>query len=166
MPDVLIFADTIRSPEMRHEIPAGVADAFFYAERDGRRYAIVHQLDADTVRKVAPDIEIVDPVSLGQDELIASGTPRNELAPEVAVRACRQLGIERAIVPPAFPVEAADYLRRAGLEITPAYQEFVERRLVKTPAQLAGIKRAQRAAEAGMRAAVEMLRAAEASNGT
>ena len=34
--DVLIYADTLRSPELRHEIPAGIGDPFLYAERDGR----------------------------------------------------------------------------------------------------------------------------------
>ena len=38
MPDVLIFADSVVSPEMRHEVPVLVPDPFLYAEKeDGRR---------------------------------------------------------------------------------------------------------------------------------
>ena len=32
--DVLIYPDTTRSPELRHEIPVGIGDAFLYGERD------------------------------------------------------------------------------------------------------------------------------------
>ena len=38
MPDVLIFADTFRSPELRHEVPLGIPDPFLYVERDGVRH--------------------------------------------------------------------------------------------------------------------------------
>ena len=33
MPDVLIYGDTIRSPELRHEVPVPIPDAFLYAEK-------------------------------------------------------------------------------------------------------------------------------------
>ena len=41
MADVLIDANTIRSPELRHEIPAGVIDPFLYGEADGVAFAAV-----------------------------------------------------------------------------------------------------------------------------
>ena len=33
MPDVIIFGDTVRSPELRHEVPITVPDPFVYVER-------------------------------------------------------------------------------------------------------------------------------------
>jgi Xaa-Pro aminopeptidase len=62
-------------------------------------------------------------------------------------------------------VAIADRLRSAGIEIVVNHDLFVERRLVKRPDEVDAIRRAQRAAEAGMAAAVEMLRAAEPSDG-
>ena len=38
MPDVMIFADSVVSPEMRHEVPIVVPDPFLYVEKDGKRY--------------------------------------------------------------------------------------------------------------------------------
>ena len=35
MPNVLIVGDTNRTPELRHEVPLGIPDPFFYAELDG-----------------------------------------------------------------------------------------------------------------------------------
>ena len=37
MPDVIIFGDTVRSPELRHEVPITVPDPFVYLERNGTR---------------------------------------------------------------------------------------------------------------------------------
>ena len=39
MADVLIYADSLRSPEMRHEVPIAIPDPFLYAEAGGKRYA-------------------------------------------------------------------------------------------------------------------------------
>ena len=58
-----------------------------------------------------------------------------------------------------FPLEVADRLRAEGIELEPQHELFDLRRRTKTPAELAGIRRAQAAAEAGMSAAAELLRA-------
>jgi Xaa-Pro aminopeptidase len=82
---------------------------------DGRRAATVSVLDADKV--AALGIDILDPSTLGADELLAKGVSRHELALEIALRACRELGLERAAVPPEFPVAVADHLRGAVLSL-------------------------------------------------
>ena len=99
------------------------------------------------------------------DELLAQGMPRHEVELEVLLRAVRQFGIARAAVPPTFPVQVADHLRANGVEIHVDRELFIERRRAKNAAELAGIRRAQRAAEAGMSVARELLRRAEAQNG-
>ena len=45
VPDVLIYADTVRSPELRHEVPALVPDAFLYVERNGSRHIVVSSME-------------------------------------------------------------------------------------------------------------------------
>jgi Xaa-Pro aminopeptidase len=161
MSSVLIYADTIRSPELRHEVPADIMDPFLYAEVDGRRYAVISQLDADTVGRRAPDVEIIEPDQLGLDELIERHPHREDAFQELMVRACRRMGIDAAVVPSNFPLELADRLRGAGLELTADRDLFESRRRAKSTAELDGIERAQRAAEAAMGAAAELLRAAE-----
>ena len=59
----------------------------------------------------------------------------------------------------------ADLLRAAGVELTPNRDFFDGRRRSKVQAELAGIRRAQRAAEAGMAAARDLLRRAEPNGG-
>ena len=72
-----------------------------------------------------------------------------------------ELAAHAARVPSEFPLELADRLRTDGIALTTDHSLFTARRRVKNPFELAGIRRAQRAAEAGMRAAVELLRTAE-----
>lgn len=161
MASVLIYADSIRSPEMRHEVPAEIMDPFLYAEVDGHRYAVVSQLESQTVNERAPDVEVIGPEQLGWDELVERHPDWEEAEQELVVRACRRMGISEAVAPSTFPLELADRLRAAGVDLTVDRHLFEHRRRAKNAAERAGIERAQRAAEAAMAAAAALLRAAE-----
>jgi Xaa-Pro aminopeptidase len=159
VPDVLIHADTFRSPELRHEIPLGVPDPFLYAEIGGVRHIVVGAMEIPRLAEVGV-YELHPFEEFGSDELIASGRSQREIQREVPVRAVAALGLAAAVVPETFPIWLADRLRAEGIELTVDGAFFDERRRAKTAAELAGIRRAQRAAEAGMDAARELLRRA------
>ena len=163
MPDVLIFADTIRSPELRHEVPVAVPDPFVYAERDGSRHAFVGSMEIPRLRHLER-LECVPLEELGLDELIAQGMGAHELARELVLRACRALGLERAVTPRTFPLEAADYLRANGVDVSAEGDLFDDRRRSKSEQELVGIRRAQRAAEQAMDVIRRRLLAGEVSS--
>ena len=165
MADVLIYADSLRSPEMRHEVPIAIPDPFLYAERNGDRHVVASSFELDRIAEVAPDLKILPLEEFGLDELYAQGLSRDEIELEVVLRAARRFGIEQASVPATFPLELGDHLRANGIQISADREQFVSRRRVKNEAELAGIRRAQRAAEAGMTAARDLLRRAERDNG-
>ena len=81
--------------------------------------------------------------------MLAEGTPRDEAELEVALRAVRRWGIESAVVPGDLPVALADRLRAGGVGVEVDGKAVEARRRAKTPAELEGIRRAQRAAERG-----------------
>ena len=166
MPDVLVFADSIRSPEMRHEVPVPVPDPFVYAEHDGRRYVLVSSFEVPRLEERAPELEILLPESVGIDELLDKGYKWWQLECELTLRACREIGLREAVVPPTFPGLLLDYLRENGVSLTPDDDEFAQRRRVKTAAELEGIRRAQRACERAMDAARDLMRRAERQNGS
>jgi Xaa-Pro aminopeptidase len=153
--NLLIYGAPDSSPDLFHAIPVGIIDPFLYAEAGGRRAATVGVLDADKVGALG--VDVLDPAQLGADELLASGISRHELALEISLRACRELGVERAIVPPDFPLAVADHLRAAGVALDVDPEAFVLRRRSKTDAQLAGIRRAQKAADAAMAVAAGLI---------
>jgi Xaa-Pro aminopeptidase len=97
----------------------------------------------------------------GSDELAARGLSYAEIREQIVVRAVEALGVATAFVPESFPLRIADLLRAAGVELTPNRAFFDGRRRSKVQAELAGIRRAQRAAEAGMGAARDLLRRSE-----
>jgi Xaa-Pro aminopeptidase len=164
--DVLIDADTIRSPELRHEIPAGVVDPFLYGERDGVAFAAVSVLDAPTISAARPDLRQLDMFAdLGLGDMIDGGESREGALLEVRLRACRELGLTRAAVPPSFPLATAEHLRAGGIELYVDHDLFARRRRNKTAAELRGIWRATKAAEAGLKAAAQALREAEGHRG-
>jgi Xaa-Pro aminopeptidase len=165
MTAVLMFGDTVRVPELRHEIPHSVADPFLYAEVDGRRYTVLRSLEVARMR----ELDGMEPLPLedfGLDDLVAAGWNGEEAVVEIAARACERLGIGDAKVPPGFPVAVADRLRAAGVRLEVDRDLFLARRRAKNAHELAGIRRAQRAAEAGTAAVAALLRRAENTNGT
>jgi Xaa-Pro aminopeptidase len=136
-------------------VPAGIGDPFLYLEHGGRRAATVSVLDAAKVSKHG--IEILDPSTLGTDELVAAGFDRLEIEAEISLRAAQQLGITEASVPPEFPLFVADHLRANGIELTVDDGEFSRRRRVKSPSEVEGIRRAQKAADAAMGVAASLI---------
>jgi Xaa-Pro aminopeptidase len=162
--DVLIFADSVTSPEMRHEVPVVIPDPFLYAEKDGKRYVVSAAFEVDRVKEIG--IEASPWEHYGYDELIATGLPREEIVwKHVNLNACRELGITDAVVPRSFPTLAADHLRENGITLEPDHKFFADRRRVKNEAELEGIRKAQKAAEAAMGAARDLIFRAEPSNG-
>jgi Xaa-Pro aminopeptidase len=162
--DVLIFADSVTSPEMRHEVPILVPDPFLYAEKDGQRYTMSTAFEVERIKELGIDARPWE--DFGYDQLLEQGIPRDEIAwLHMNLNACRELGIEKATVPRSFPVSTADHLRANGITLEPDYTFFADRRRVKNEAELEGIRRAQAAAEAGMAAAKDILGRATASNG-
>ena len=161
MAAILICGDTLRSPELRHEVPLGIGDQFLYLEADGRRAVLTNVLEVDRIAHQAPDLERLLGEQFGRDELIAEGLSSGAVDRELYVRAVRELGIAAAVVPPDFPLAVADRLRGEGIELRADEELFVERRRRKTDAELAGIRRAALAAVAGMQECARVLREAE-----
>jgi Xaa-Pro aminopeptidase len=163
--NVLIYADSLRSPEIRHEVPVSVPDPFLYAERNGKRHVVASAFELDRIAEVAPELDLVSLEDFGLDELYATGLSREDIELELMLRAARRFEIDEAAVPTTFPLELADHLRANGVQVKADRELFVGRRRVKSETELAGIRRALRASEAAMTAARELLRAAEPQNG-
>jgi Xaa-Pro aminopeptidase len=156
---LLMYASPEASADLFHAVPAGITDKLLYAEVGGRRAAMVSVLDADRVR--AHGVEALDPSTLGSDELVGRGLSRAEAEVELALRACRALGVARALVPPDFPLAVADHLRGGGVELVVDATTFADRRRAKTPGQIEGIRRAQKAADIAMGVAAGLIHALE-----
>lgn len=164
MPDVLLIGDSERSMELRHEIPVAIGDPFVYAEVGGRRIVAVYSLELENVEQAAPEVERRSLEGYRPEELVAE-LDQYDVWPELCVRFARDIGLERATVPETFPLAHAERLRAAGITLDVDQRFFDDRRRAKSGAELAGVRAAQRAAEAGMAAVADLLRRSEPSEG-
>ena len=154
-----MYADTFRSPELRHEVPLGIPDPILYAEKDGKKHIVTYSMEAARLSELGLfQLHLME--ELGIDELVRSGLSRPALRAELALRGVKAMGISSAAVPESFPLWLADHLRANGIELTTERDLFDDRRRIKTDAELAGMRRAQRAAEAAMDTVRDMLRRA------
>ena len=157
MRGLLLYGDTERSAALRHEIPITIGDPFLFAEADGRTYVLTSRVEKGRLERALPEAELLDYFELGYKDLVESGLSRAEASREVEARAVLKIGIKDAIVPADFPLALADRLREDGVDLTVDEPAIELRRRAKTQVELDGIRVAQRAAEAGMAAASDLL---------
>lgn len=163
-PAVLMYAGTTHDADLRHVVPHSVHDPFLYIEQGERRHAVLRSLEVARMSEL-PGMTAWPLERFGLDELSAEGLTADQATLEIALRACRELGIDRAVVPPTFPVQLADRLRAGGVALDVDGPRFAARRRAKSAVQLAGIRRAQTAAEAAVASVAAALHAAEAVDG-
>ncbi|MGI8774301.1 MAG: M24 family metallopeptidase [Actinomycetota bacterium] len=163
MTTYLLIADALSSPEMRHEIGEAVMDPMIFIDHDDKRI-LVGSLLEEPIFSTREDVidEFLTDQSLGSEELITNEKfPVEMIQAELAARVLRRIGARTVIVPPAFPLAEADYLRSTGIDLVIDADAWADRRRRKAPWELEGIERAQRAVETAMLTAARMLREAE-----
>jgi Xaa-Pro aminopeptidase len=166
MPEsLLIYGDSERSAALRHEIRIAVMDPLLFGLIDGTPHVMVNQLERERIAAVLPDARLHDIGDLGFQELRESGMSLDELVLELTSRVASAMGVAEARVDAGFPVWIADRLRADGIALTADPDVFAARRRAKLDWELEGILRAQRAAEAGMAAAADVLARATVDGG-
>ena len=161
------LADSIRSPEMRHEISEAVADPVVFVDMDGERIVACSSFET-SIFETREDVvdRLIDYAELGLDDLVKDqSVPTDLIEARLGLKALEKLGVRSVVVPATFSVLYADFLRENGIEVTVGAQEWVARRRRKAPWELEGIERAQRAADTAMLTATRMLREAERTAG-
>ncbi len=102
--DVLIFGDTVRSPELRHELPLSIGDPFLYAEAGGVRHVVISSMEVPRIEELPGPYATHSWVEYGSDELFTSGLSRDAALLEVHARAVHAIGVRVATVPDDFPL--------------------------------------------------------------
>lgn len=163
MTTFLLHDNALRSYELRHEIGVPVGDPVTFIEHDGKRILVGSEFEAATF---ASREDVVDEywtfTALGAEEILKDKSfPRRLLGAELTLRALKKLGVSSVVVPPSFQLQTADHLRAQGIELVMDDDVWVDRRRRKTPWEIEGLERAQRAVETAMLSAARMLRDAE-----
>lgn len=163
MTTYVLWDDALRSRELRHEIGEAIADPITFIEHDGKRIVVGSVLE-EAIFEAREDVvdEFWTNAAFGADALVTDGSfPEHLIGVEIARRAIERTGAGSVTVPPTFPTAAADHLRGNGVEVVVDAAAWSKRRRRKSPWELEGIERAQRAAETAMLTAARMLRDSE-----
>lgn len=166
MTSYLHINDPSTDPEMRHEVAEAAMDDLIFLEHDGKRIVVGPAME-EAVFSKREDIvdEFLNFHELGVAELLTDeGFPPHLIVSELATRVLGRFGVDVVHVPPSFRVADADHLRTAGVAIVVDEEGWCQRRRRKSPWELEGIERAQRAADMAMLTARRMLRSAEPTN--
>lgn len=160
MAGLLLYGGTEPNAALRHEVPITIIDAFMLVQDAGRTWIMCSELEAARIAACRPDATLLGTNELGFGELLSARLGRDELDLELTSRAAARVGIKEAIVDFDFPLAVADRLRSDGISIRVDEDAVADLRRVKSESELAGIRRAQAAAEAAMGTAAMLLKRA------
>ena len=165
MTDVLIIGDTFRSPELRNEIPLAVPDPFVYLEHDGTRHVYVGSMEAPRIRGSRPRHHGAHARGDRDRRALHAGPRLPHDPPRVGRARLRATPASRA---PSCRTRSRRTFRShppGGDRTRPSISRAsTRRRRVKTAPRSTGIRRAQRAAEAGLGTGIALLRASASDN--
>ena len=139
--------------DIRYASGVSTPDEFLFYEYAGERCIILSPLEIDRGRsaakagvRVAPESDFDGPVRVKMLKCIAG-----------------KCGCTDFLVPETFPLGLAEKMRAAGLTVTPSDTGFFPEREFKSPEEVEQIIEAQRAAEAGLARAIDVLKRSEIS---
>lgn len=155
----LIYAATPRSADMLYATGFQAPDPFIFLENKGVKTIVLSDLEIDRGRREARVDQILSFSELSQE---IGGHPPLGVVVAYLLGRNRISGVE---VPADFPLGLARVLEKAGLRVKPVPGHFWPERECKTKEEIASIRRALRITQAGLRRAVEVLRASRPGPG-
>ena len=153
----LHYAASERDADMLYATGFSAPDPFLFLQVNGQRSMAVSDLELDRARSTARVRQVLR-WSEYERQVAKAGTPTSPARVIAAILRAR--GIRRCGVPQSFSHGLAVQLVGEGIHITPLPDPFWPARERKQADEVRAIMRAQRAAEAGLAAGIELLREA------
>ena len=131
-------------------------DPFLFVQARGERVVVMSDLEMDRAKKQARVDRVLSWTRLADEAKRAGQRPT---VAAVAARVLRMFRVQAAEVPSAFPLGLARGLQAVGVRVHPRPDPFWPQRAIKQADEVRAITAALRAAEAGLLAGLEALRA-------
>lgn len=156
---LLIVGDSERSADLYYATRFMAPDPFVFLWTTAGRTLMVGDLELDRARQQAQVDEVVAS-SRYEAELKERGHTRPGQT-DLLVALLEDRGLARLKVPPDFPLQTADALRAAGLQLQAAAAPLLPQRLNKTAVEVEAVRAAMAASEEAMEAAIAAIAAAD-----
>jgi Xaa-Pro aminopeptidase len=162
--NILIYADSETNSDMLYATKLAAPDPFIFVRTAaGKRHLVMSDLEIDRARSHSTAHKVHSLTTY--TELAKKKFKKTPDVPEILVTVLKDLGIRSVAVPTGFPLGVADKMRKLKIRLTPLPDPFLPERLYKRPDEITEIKKAFRATEKGVRAAVDALKASRIKNG-
>jgi Xaa-Pro aminopeptidase len=154
--NVLLYCASETDADLLYPTGFFAPDPFLFVQKGRTRILVMSDLERDRARKQAGVERVLSWTAVAK-RLTDEGRP----APAAAViaRVLRDLGLRRVEVPRRFPLGLAIELDALGVRLDLVDDPFWPEREIKRPDEVRAITAALRAAEAGLEAGLEALRA-------
>jgi Xaa-Pro aminopeptidase len=159
----LMVAASETDPDMLYATRFWAPDPFIYLERNGRRTLVLSDLEIDRARKQADANEFV---MFSDLECEVQG--KSKKAPpyeKVLARFLKKRGVRSAVVPANFPLGYAEELAANKIRVRATNGLFWPEREAKSEKEVEMMGRALRITEAGLKRAIEVLKASKPGPG-
>lgn len=153
--NILLIADSECDADLYYATRFLVGDPLIYLEVNGKKTLLVSDLEYGRACREAQVDEVVS-ITPYEEQLRARGAPVR-LTSILDIH-LREAGVRDLVVPSNFALGYAERLREAGYRITCREKPFFPERMVKSPAEVAAIRKSQEAAEECMAFLVETIR--------
>ena len=160
---LLMIGASDRDADLYYATRFRAPDPFVFLWTTGEKILLANSLEIDRARDQAR----VDRV-LAYAEYEERAKERGADLPaakEVLLELLRDLALQKLQVPADFPLGTADFLRSAGVALEVAGEPLFPERQIKDEDEIASVRRAMQATEAGMETAIGGIRAAQVRDG-
>jgi Xaa-Pro aminopeptidase len=152
----LLFSASETDADMLYPTGFFAPDPILFIQKGRKKILVMNDLEMDRARQQASVDRVMSWSKIAASLETRRRRPSNA---EVIAATLAQLGIKRAEVPESFPLGLAMELDQLGVRLDLVPDPFWPEREIKRPDEVKKIEAALRAAEAGLEAGIEALRA-------
>ena len=163
-PSPLLYADSDTSADQLYFTGFHAGDPFIAFGVGREKYGVFSALEISRARKEST-LDGILSLPEWQDRARRYSANGKAGPAEVIKALARHFKLRRLVVPDDFPAALLLRLREIGVKVDVAGGQFIPKRAVKTPAEVAAIREGNRLASVGFRVAERMLKAATIRNG-
>lgn len=162
---VLLFGETYHHPNIFYRSGFLAPDPVVLVDNGGDDTTLwTSRLEEGRARKQAKVKSVRCSEDLGLSDMLKQAGSEQDAWSLLLQAICREHGIEQADVESDFPVQYADALRQADIDITPRGDLYRRERRIKTPQELQYIEQTENAGMEALQQAIEVIKAADIGN--
>jgi Xaa-Pro aminopeptidase len=158
-PARLIVAASETDPDILYATRFWAPDPFIFLQRNGKRTLVLSDLEIDRGRKQADADEFVMFSELERE--VQGHSKKTPPYQKVLAHFLRKRGVRSAVVPGSFPLRYAEELGANNIRVRAADGLYWPEREAKSDKEIEMMKRALRITEAGLKRAMEVLKASK-----